>query len=126
MPHVLVIEDDIDSAEPLAELISAKGFTVATATTLRDARRQMALQVPDLILLDLVLPDGNGLELLETTRDMPHTEVVLITGHASLETSIQALRRGGGRLPGQAPEFQAAANGVGTCGQAVLGSRQVA
>ncbi len=94
MPHVLVIEDDIDSAEPLAELISAEGFTVATATTLRDARRQMALQVPDLVLLDLVLPDGNGLELLETTREMPHTEVVLITGHASLETSIQALRRG--------------------------------
>jgi two-component system, NtrC family, response regulator AtoC len=94
MPHVLVIEDDIDSAEPLAELISAEGFTVATAGTLRDARRQMALQVPDLVLLDLVLPDGNGLELLETTREMPHTEVVLITGHASLETSIQALRRG--------------------------------
>ncbi|MGY4828936.1 sigma-54-dependent transcriptional regulator [Sphaerotilaceae bacterium SBD11-9] len=94
MPHVLVIEDDIDSAEPLAELISTEGFTVATAGSLRDARRQMALQVPDLVLLDLMLPDGNGLELLETTRDMPHTEVVLITGHASLETSIQALRRG--------------------------------
>jgi len=61
MPHVLVIEDDIDSAEPLAELISAEGFTVATAGSLRDARRQMALQVPDLVLLDLVLPDGNGL-----------------------------------------------------------------
>jgi two-component system response regulator AtoC len=94
MPHVLVVEDDIDSAEPLAELISTEGHTVATAGSLRDARRQMALQTPDLVLLDLMLPDGNGLELLETTRDMPHTEVVLITGQASLETSIQALRRG--------------------------------
>jgi two-component system response regulator AtoC len=94
MPHVLVIDDDSDSAESMAMLISTEGFTVATAGSLRDARKQMALQVPDLVLLDLMLPDGNGLELLEDTRSMTHTEVVLITGHASLDTSIQALRRG--------------------------------
>ncbi len=94
MPHVLVIDDDSDSAETLAMLVATEGLTVATAGSLRDARRQMALQPPDLVLLDLVLPDGNGLELLEETRSMPHTEVVLVTGHASLDTSIQALRRG--------------------------------
>ncbi len=94
MPHVLVIDDDSDSAETMAMLISTEGLTVATAASLRDARRQLALQTPDLVLLDLVLPDGNGLEFLEDTRGMPHTEVVLVTGHASLDTSIQALRRG--------------------------------
>jgi DNA-binding NtrC family response regulator len=94
MPHVLVIDDDSDSAETLAMLIATEGLTVATAGSLRDARRQMALQTPELVLLDLVLPDGNGLELLEETRAMPNTEVVLVTGHASLDTSIQALRRG--------------------------------
>lgn len=94
MPHVLVIDDDSDSAETLAMLVATEGLTVATAGSLRDARRQMALQTPDLVLLDLVLPDGNGLELLEDTRSMPNTEVVLVTGHASLDTSIQALRRG--------------------------------
>jgi two-component system, NtrC family, response regulator AtoC len=94
MPHVLVIDDDSDSAETLAMLVATEGLTVATAGSLRDARRQMALQTPDLVLLDLVLPDGNGLELLEDTRSMPQTEVVLVTGHASLDTSIQALRRG--------------------------------
>jgi two-component system response regulator AtoC len=94
MPHVLVIDDDSDSAETLAMLVATEGLTVATAGSLRDARRQMALQTPDLVFLDLVLPDGNGLELLEDTRSMPHTEVVLVTGHASLDTSIQALRRG--------------------------------
>jgi two-component system response regulator AtoC len=94
MPHVLVIDDDSDSAETLAMLVATEGMTVATAGSLRDARRQMALQTPDLVLLDLVLPDGNGLELLEDTRSMPQTEVVLVTGHASLDTSIQALRRG--------------------------------
>jgi two-component system response regulator AtoC len=94
MPHVLVIDDDSDSAETMAMLVATEGLTVATAGSLRDARRQMALQPPDLVLLDLVLPDGNGLELLEETRSMPQTEVVLVTGHASLDTSIQALRRG--------------------------------
>jgi two-component system response regulator AtoC len=94
MPHVLVIDDDSDSAEAMAMLIATEGLTVATAASLRDARRQLALQTPDLVLLDLVLPDGNGLEFLEDTRGMPHTEVVLVTGHASLDTSIQALRRG--------------------------------
>ena len=83
MPHVLVIDDESDSAETMAMLIASEGFTVATAGSLRDARRQMALQVPDLVLLDLMLPDGNGLELLEDTRSMMHTEVVLVTGHAS-------------------------------------------
>jgi DNA-binding NtrC family response regulator len=90
----LVIDDDIDSAETMAALIAGEDFTVATAGTLRDARRQMALQTPDIVLLDLMLPDGNGLELLEDTRSLTKTDVVLITGHASLDTSIQALRRG--------------------------------
>ncbi|HET6318753.1 MAG TPA: sigma-54 dependent transcriptional regulator, partial [Chloroflexota bacterium] len=52
------------------------------------------LQEPDIVLLDLVLPDGNGMQLFEDAKALPNTEVVLITGHASLETSIQALRLG--------------------------------
>jgi DNA-binding NtrC family response regulator len=58
------------------------------------ARRQIALQEPDVVLLDLVLPDGNGIELLPDIRALPASEVVLITGYASVETSVQALRMG--------------------------------
>ena len=54
----------------------------------------MALQQPDLVLLDLRLPDGNGMALLDDTDLIGNSEVVLMTGHASLETSIQALRYG--------------------------------
>jgi DNA-binding response OmpR family regulator len=46
------------------------------------------------VLLDLMLPDGNGMQLFEDAKALQNTEVVLITGHASLETSIQALRLG--------------------------------
>ncbi len=94
MPHALVVDDEADSAEMMAALIATEGFTVATAGSLRDARRQMALQEPDIVLLDLMLPDGNGMSLVEDAKGLPNTEVVLITGHASLETSIQALRLG--------------------------------
>jgi DNA-binding NtrC family response regulator len=64
------------------------------AHTLRDARRQIALQTPDVVLLDLQLPDGNGMELFGDGQLLANSEVVLITGHASLETSVQALRLG--------------------------------
>ena len=94
MTHALIVEDEPDSAQMMAALIAGENFTVATAHTLRDARRQIALQQPDLVLLDLQLPDGNGMELFEDPELIAQSEVVLITGHATLETSIQALRLG--------------------------------
>ncbi|MGE5115223.1 MAG: sigma-54-dependent transcriptional regulator [Betaproteobacteria bacterium] len=94
MTHALIVEDEPDSAQMMAALIAGENFTVATAHTLRDARRQIALQQPDIVLLDLQLPDGNGMELFEDPDLISQSEVVLITGHATLETSIQALRLG--------------------------------
>src|SRR5258705_1364623 len=94
MPHALVVDDEADSAEMMAALILTEGFTVATAGSLKDARRQMALQEPDVVLLDLVLPDGSGMQMVDEVKALAHVEVVLITGHASVETSVQALRMG--------------------------------
>ncbi|MDG0854244.1 sigma-54-dependent transcriptional regulator [Roseateles puraquae] len=94
MPHALVVDDDHDSAASLRELIAGEQFTVAVAHNLRDARRQIALQQPDILLLDLRLPDGNGMDLLADPKLVANSEVVLCTGHANLETSIQALRLG--------------------------------
>jgi DNA-binding NtrC family response regulator len=94
MGHALIVDDDTDTAEMLAELVASQGFTAATARTMRDARRQLAMNVPDVVFLDLVLPDGKGTELFEDKTTLADTEVVLITGHASLETSIEALRLG--------------------------------
>jgi len=94
MGHALIVEDDADSAEMMAALIASEGFTAATAHTLRDARRHLAMREPDIVLLDLMLPDGSGMELFKEPETLANTEVVLITGHASLETSIQALRLG--------------------------------
>ena len=68
MSHALVVDDDLDSAETLALLIADEGFTVATAGNLRDARRQIALQEPDVVLADIVLPDGSGMDLVDDAK----------------------------------------------------------
>jgi len=94
MSHVLIVDDDADSARMMADLVAMEGFTVATAGSLRDARRQIALQQPDVVLLDMRLPDGNGMELFEDAALLENSEVVLITGHASVDTSVQAFRLG--------------------------------
>lgn len=94
MSHVLIVEDNVDSAEMMAALIASEDFTVAVANSLRDARRQLALHPPDVVLLDLKLPDGSGIELFDDPKLLENSEVVLITGYASLETSIQAFRMG--------------------------------
>src|SRR6187549_316197 len=94
MGHALIVEDDVDSARMMATLVAQKGFSAATAPSLGDARRQIALHSPDLLLLDLGLPDGNGMALLDEEELIGNSEVVLMTGNASLETSIQALRYG--------------------------------
>ena len=94
MGHALIVDDDTDAAEMLAELAVSQGFTAATARTMREAKRQLVMNAPDVVFLDLMLPDGKGTELFEDKSALGNTEVVLITGHASLETSIEALRLG--------------------------------
>ena len=94
MPHALIVDDDTNAAEALAELVADQGFTTARADSVQAASDLLGT-APDVILLDLVLPDGNGLELLRKamTRDVG-SQVIVVTGHASLESSIEAMRHG--------------------------------
>jgi two-component system response regulator AtoC len=92
--HAVVVEDDEDSARMIGALIRREGHTVCSAGTLDAAQRLLAMQPPDLLLLDLHLPDGNGFELLRHADLLSDTEVVLMTGQASVETSVRALRMG--------------------------------
>ena len=106
MSHALIVDDDANTPKRSMPC-AAEGFTAATAGTLRDARRQLALQQPDIVLLDLQLPDGNGMDLLDDLEPARNTEVVLITGHASVETAVEALRLRRRRLPDQAGRHRA-------------------
>ncbi len=93
MAHALVVEDDRSSLAALSELIEHEGFAVEGAASLREARARLAVQVPDLLVTDLMLPDGSGLDLLKDVAGAK-TQVVLVTGHASVETAVDALRQG--------------------------------
>jgi two-component system response regulator AtoC len=94
MPHVLIVDDDANTRAALAELATGEGFTTATAGDLREARIQIGRLRPDVVLVDLQLPDGNGMSLIEHLDTTARMEVILITGHASVESAVQALRQG--------------------------------
>lgn len=94
MPHILIVDDDQDTLNALSRLVASEGFTTASATSLVEARQLIAKQQPDVVLLDLVLPDGDGMDLFQDVESRRSIEIVLITGHASIETSVQALRLG--------------------------------
>jgi two-component system, NtrC family, response regulator AtoC len=94
MPHLLLVDDDPEQIEWLSELAKAEGFSVACADSLRAARIHMSRLQPDIMLTDLQLPDGKGIELVSDLETRAATEVVMITGHATVESAVEALRLG--------------------------------
>jgi DNA-binding NtrC family response regulator len=91
MVKVLLVDDEPDFVEAAIEMVQLHGHTVETASRLEDARRILATNVPDVLLLDLMLPDGNGLELLEELRESSVKRVVFITGHPGIKSLIKNL-----------------------------------
>ena len=93
--HALVVEDDKNALGALAELVADEGFAVEKATSVRAARARLAAQTPDVVLLDLILPDGTGFDLIQDLQGQTdRVEIVVITGHASVSTAVDALRHG--------------------------------
>jgi len=95
MLHAIIVDDDPDFVVGLAELVGREGFTTSTASDLKQARLELERKPPDVLLVDLRLPDGSGMELLQEREGTPPPEVIFITGHASVETAVEALRQGG-------------------------------
>ncbi len=93
MPHLLITDDEPTIRELLAEIAVGEGYTVAVAADIRQARIQIERQKPDMILLDMVLPDGDGIEFWKGLG-LIDTQVVFITGHSSIDSAINALRCG--------------------------------
>jgi DNA-binding NtrC family response regulator len=95
MPHALVVDDDESSRRALAKLVAQQGFVTQSAGSLSEARGRLLAEPPDVVLLDLILPDGTGFDLISDLREKgDRVEVVVITGHASVDSAVEALRRG--------------------------------
>jgi two-component system response regulator AtoC len=94
-PSALIVEDSGSSQELLSEWLKQMRFgAIETRGTLVDAQAILVERSFDLVLLDLQLPDGSGLELLKQLEDHPDAEVVVITGHGTIDSAIDAMRGG--------------------------------
>ncbi|CAH2891811.1 MAG: Response regulator containing CheY-like receiver, AAA-type ATPase, and DNA-binding domains [uncultured Paraburkholderia sp.] len=97
MPHALIVEDDPNSLSGLSAILAADGFSVDTATTIAEARAALTRFIPDVVLVDLNLPDGSGLDLLQHLPAHPPSgalPVIVMTGNATVESAIEGLRHG--------------------------------
>ncbi|MEW5721967.1 MAG: sigma-54 dependent transcriptional regulator [Thermodesulfobacteriota bacterium] len=95
MTRILVIDDEAGIQESLFMFLLEKGFEVRVAQSLSEGMRQVEDFRPKVVILDLRLPDGNGLDALKPLSEMaPHAKTVVITAFHDMETTIEAMRRG--------------------------------
>ncbi|MEM0449834.1 MAG: response regulator [Methanomassiliicoccales archaeon] len=91
---ILVVDDELGIRNVITSLLKEKGYQISTAGTGAEALRLLSNEFFNVVILDIILPDMTGTQLLEKIeRSSPDSEVILITGHASLDTAIQALRK---------------------------------
>lgn len=93
MPHLIIIDDEPATRQIIAEIAGDEGYAVAQARDIKQARIQIERQKPDVVILDMRLPDGDGIKLWVDLA-LPNTQVVFLTGNPSVESAIAALRCG--------------------------------
>lgn len=95
MPSVLILEDDLTFSLMLTTWLGKKGFEVKTVASVGDAKRRIGADRYDLILSDLRLPDGDGIELLKWLKaNHPLTPLIMMTSYAEIQTAVQAMKLG--------------------------------
>jgi two-component system response regulator AtoC len=94
MLQALLIDDNEDFLTGLAEIARQEGFAVTTAGSLKAARAHLSREPVAIALVDLELPDGDGIELLQELKDTAGTDVIIISGVATVDSAIEALRLG--------------------------------
>lgn len=94
MAHALIVDDDASTREALATIIGDEGFTVSVAGNLQEARDQILQHTPDVAFVDLQLPDGLGTDLFSDLDPRSDVVFVVITGHATVESAVDALKAG--------------------------------
>lgn len=95
-PHILVVDDEADIRGLLKEILSEEGYEVDVAANAAQARASRARQIPDLVLLDIWMPDVDGITLLRewSTGAADGCPVVMMSGHGTVETAVEATRLG--------------------------------
>ena len=91
MANVLLVDDDKRFLDATVQLLSLLGHKVTAADSVSQARELISNNLYTHVILDLILPDGSGLHLLEALPARETTKITLITGHPSVKTIVKNL-----------------------------------
>lgn len=92
---ILIVDDETSVRESLEKVLSKAGYATWTANSGHEALALLAHHQVDIVLSDLKMPDGDGVELLKSIKkDYPDIEVILLTGYGTIETAVDAMREG--------------------------------
>lgn len=95
MPSILIIEDDITFSLMLTTWLGKKGFSVTTSTSVNESKQKCVSASFDVILSDLRLPDGDGIDLLQWLKEKnPSIPVIMMTSYADIQTAVKAIKLG--------------------------------
>jgi len=96
MQHILVVDDEVGIRELLSEILSDEGYQVRLAENASEARVQRTRARPDLVLLDIWMPDTDGITLLRewASAGLLTMPVVMMSGHGTIDTAVEATRIG--------------------------------
>lgn len=95
MKTILLIEDNPHIQKINARLIAMNGYGVLTASTAAEAREQLKHHQADLLIIDVTLPDGNGLDLCRELKALYHLPVIFVTVMSDMSDITAGLRAGG-------------------------------
>lgn len=95
-PYILVVDDEQDIRQLVSEILEDEGYDVAMAENAAEARKLKSQRLPHLILLDIWMPDSDGITLLRewVAEDDALCPVIMMSGHASVESAVEATRLG--------------------------------
>lgn len=95
-PQILVVDDELEIRSLLKEILTDEGYDVAVAADAQEARDSCTKDNPDLVLLDIWMPDTDGISLLRewSRQDGMACTVVMMSGHGTVETAVEATRLG--------------------------------
>jgi DNA-binding NtrC family response regulator len=93
--HILIVEDEDLARKNLERVLTKEGYRVTSVSTGAQALDLLAKETFDLVLTDLRMEKVDGMEVLKKTRKLqPHTEVVMITGYATVDSAVEAMKKG--------------------------------
>ncbi|MBF0462361.1 MAG: response regulator [Magnetococcales bacterium] len=92
--HILVVEDDVQIRRFLRTALTAREFDVTDAVTLREARLAVTSHPPEIILLDLGMPDGDGIDFTRELREWSHVPIIVISARGREDDKVIALDAG--------------------------------